>query len=429
MTALRTVVEFDDALPLVHLSAVASEGSLLDPEGKEGTTRLLLRLMRRSVLGIGPEELDESFDRLGGTLGADINRSVAGFHGGAISRSTSEFLELTRRVLSDPEFSEEELERLRGEALADFQESLDNDSLLARRAFARYLFLGHPYSRLAGGDPSSLKRIQIEDLKELYGRLFRKNSLKFALAGDITRDAVESWVESVDQGLEESAFQPSDLEDPEMLPGRRLVFIDKPERTQTQILIGGLGTHPGDQDHTALYLGHMIFGGTFSARLSREVRGKRGWSYGASSSLPFDRKRQAFTMWTFPQSSDAANCIRLQLELLEKLIDQGVTPTEVKSAKKYLENSHVFSIDTASKRASMALDEDLYGLPSGYFEDHVERVRSCSVDEVNAALKNRLSTKNLLICLVGTAESLLPEVQSAIGELGETIVEQFNSQQ
>ena len=145
--------------------------------------------------------------------------------------------------------------------------------------------------------------------------------------------------------------------EPTLRPGRHLVLVDKPERTQTQILIGCLGTHAHDEDHVALHVGNTIFGGTFTARLMNEVRSKRGWSYGAYSSLPYDRHRRGFSLWTFPKASDAAACITLELDLLAKWWKDGVTPKELAWAKRYLVRSHAFAIDTAGKRVGQMLDE------------------------------------------------------------------------
>ena len=38
------------------------------------------------------------------------------------------------------------------------------------------------------------------------------------------------------------------LPEPALAPGRRVLVVDKPERTQTQILIGTLGTSAHDRD-------------------------------------------------------------------------------------------------------------------------------------------------------------------------------------
>lgn len=421
------IVTADPALPLLHLSVVTKSGALLDPPGKEGATRLLFRLMRRSVLGMTPEEVDEAFDGMGATLGVDVQRSVAGFHGGCIARQKTAFFSLVRQLVAQPDFSSDEFSRLKDEALADWHESIDSDSTLVRRAFTRHLFVDHPYGRLAGGDAESLQKITLDDLKSLHQSLFRSSSLIVSLAGDVSEREAVGLKTDLDSALNDALPNMPEISDPQLLPGRRLIFVDKPERTQTQIAIGGMGTHPLDEDHTALYIAHTIFGGTFTSRLSREVRGKRGWSYGASSSLPIDRKRQAFSLWTFPKSEDAAACIRLELELLEKLIEKGVTKSEISAAKRYLSNSHVFSVDTAAKRASLALDAQIYHLPEGYFDEYLQRISACTLEEVNAAIKRRLSAEDLLICVVGTKESILQDLTDSIPRLKTSTVYPFNA--
>ena len=85
-----------------------------------------------------------------------------------------------------------------------------------------------------------------------------------------------------------------------MRAGRRLLVVDKPERTQTQILVGTLGTSPHDDDHVPLVVGNAVFGGTFTSRLMKEIRSKRGWSYGASARAGIERQRQSWVLWTFP---------------------------------------------------------------------------------------------------------------------------------
>ena len=216
--------------------------------------------------------------------------------------------------------------------------------------------------------------------------------------------------------------------EPTLTPGRRLVIVDKPERTQTQILIGCLGTHPRDADHTALHVGSTIFGGTFTARLMHEVRSKRGWSYGAYSNLPYDRRRRGFSLWTFPKASDAAPCVALQLEMLEKWKDKGVTPKELSWAKRYLVRSHAFAIDTASKRVSQSLDEELYGLPERYYAEYVDRVQKVTLDEVNAGVRTRITPEHLLVTVLGTAKDIESGLRAAIPNLQSTEIVPFDAE-
>jgi len=211
-----------------------------------------------------------------------------------------------------------------------------------------------------------------------------------------------------------------------MVSGRRLVFVDKPERTQTQVLIGSLGTQPHDEDHHALSVANAIFGGTFTSRLMREVRSKRGWSYGASARLGVDRHRQAFTMWTFPAATDAAACLALELDLLSTFVAKGITTRELSFIKRYLARSYAFEIDTAAKRMHQALDVELLDLPADYYSGYIAHVEGVTLETANGAVSRRLGAKDLLITVVGTASEILEPVRAAIPELASHEVVPFD---
>lgn len=211
-----------------------------------------------------------------------------------------------------------------------------------------------------------------------------------------------------------------------MRAGRRLLFVDKPERTQTQLLVATLGTSAHDDDHVALYVANGVFGGTFTSRLMKEVRSKRGWSYGASARTAVDRHRQAWLMWTFPAAEDAAPCLKLMLDLLEDWVQHGVTPREVAFIKSYLIRSHAFEIDTAAKRLHQALDVELLGLPSDYFTNWIDRVRAVTPEEASASAKKRIRTDDLLVTVVATAAKVLGSMQAAIPLLTDASVVPFD---
>jgi zinc protease len=327
-----------------------------------------------------------------------------------------------------PGFSELELERLRRETLAELTESLDDDRGLARRWFRHRVFGEHPYARSVTGTASSLARITTQDLKSLYARIVRPENLIFAFSGDIERAQAEALAAEIRGQLQTGPAPEDSITDPALIPGRRLTLVDKPDRTQTQILIGGLGTHPADADHLALHVANTVFGGTFTARLTQEVRAKRGWSYGAYSSLPVDRRRQAFSMWTFPKADDAAPCIELQLGMLHALRDKGITKKELSWAKKYLVRSHAFALDTAAKRVGLVLDSQLYGLPPGYYEDYIERIKAVTWEQANAAAATRLSETDLLVTVVGTASQIGDKIKAAIPELASSEVVPFDAE-
>jgi zinc protease len=424
---MTLLLETDRALPLIQLGISAYSGAAIDPVGKEGLTRLMIRLMRRTAGGLSAEQLDERFDALGSSFSSDVSITSSGFAGSVITSSLDEYMSLAGSVLARPGFNPEELERLKRETLDEVRELGDSDRALARIWFRTALFGGHHYGRSVLGTQSTLPGITVDDVRKQYERTMVKGNLLLAIAGDLDLAGAERLQEQL-LGALPAGNPPADLVGPpSAVTGRRLLIVDKPERTQTQIVIGGLGSHPKDPDHTALIVANTIFGGTFTSRLTQEVRAKRGWSYGANSSVPFDRQRQAFSMWTFPAATDAAACVALQLQLLEQWVTHGVTAEELTWAKRYLVRSNVFNMDTAAKRMSLLVDEDIYGLPAGYYKAYPSRVEALTLDEVNASVR-RISLEDLLITVVGTEATIGAAVREAIPNLSHYAAVKFDAE-
>jgi zinc protease len=418
-SGVGVLVEASPALPIVSLTIAERTGATDDPVGREGLARLTGRLIRRTGAGLTTEELDERIDSLGAAFSVDVGHSAATFHGTVIARSLDQFADLVVDVLSKPSLAEEELGKLRRETLAELIDARDHDRDLGQKWFRRQLFEDHAYGRPVSGTATSIATVTHADVAAQFQRTVCAKNLVFAFAGAVDEEDARKIADRISSALPEGEPQTDTVPEPASKPGRRLVIVDKPERTQTQIFIGCLGTHPRDADHVSLHVGNTIFGGTFTARLMHEVRSKRGWSYGAYSNLPYDRHRRGFSLWTFPKAADAAPCITLEIELLNKWWESGVTAKELAWAQRYLMRSHAFAIDTAAKRVGQRLDEEVYGLPARYHEDYIEHVRAVTLDQVNTAIRARITPKDLVVTVVGTASEIESAVKAAIPDLAE----------
>jgi zinc protease len=104
-----------------------------------------------------------------------------------------------------------------------------------------------------------------------------------------------------------------------------------------------------------------------------------------------------------------------------------VTPRELAWAQRYLVRSHAFAIDTASKRVGQMLDEEVYGLPPRYHADYVEHVRGVTLEQVNAAIRKRVTPEHLLVSVVGTASEIKSAIEGAIPDLESADVVPFDA--
>jgi zinc protease len=419
-------VESSDALPIVSVLVAFRSGSAFDPEGREGLARIAARMIRRGAEGLSAQVIEETIDSLGGELAADASPSALTVHFEVIRRNLDPFVDLVARLFSAPTFDEGELGRLLRESEAELIEARDSDRGLASRAFRRTLFAGHLYGRRVSGSIASLRSIRREDVAAFYKAHYTRANAVVAISGDIDEAEGQALSDRLLAGLPVGERVADPVPPPERKPGRHLVFVDKADRTQTQMVIGGLGTDANDPDHIPLVVANNVFGGTFTSRLMQEVRAKRGWSYGASSRVGFDRQRDAFTMWTAPKATDAAACLGLQLELLHAWRDAGVTADELSFVQRYLVRSHAFEIDTARKRVHQRLEAELFSLPEGYHEKYLERVEAVTVESANAAVRARISEDDLVIGVVGTHTEIGEAIAAAIPNLASVTVAPFD---
>ncbi|MFW5740266.1 MAG: M16 family metallopeptidase [Myxococcota bacterium] len=411
-------VETSHDLPLVSMMVGFRAGATLDPPGQEGLTRISARMLRRGAGGMNVVELADAIDGIGAEFGEFVGLNAIHFQMDTIRRSFDCAVELMCTLLGDAAYDPHELARLVRETENEVLETRNFDRALCGRAFRRTLFRNHPFSRRISGLPESLARIGRDDAISHTKRVMNRNNVVFAFAGDIEEEEARRAAERVLAVLPEGPAPERSSTDPTASESRTLVFVDKPDRSQTQMLIGCPGTHPRDPDHTAFVLGNTVFGGTFSSRLMTEVRVKRGWSYGACSNAPIDLCREAFSVWTHPDAKDARLCLELELELLEQWHDKGITGKELAFTKRNLSRPHAFEVDTASKRAQRRMLTMIYDLPEDYYDGFLDRLRGVTVRDVNQAIRRRVDMRSLVVAVTGTHERIGEAVEAAIPDLG-----------
>lgn len=408
------LIEPEHALPLVHVGLVLRTGSIHDPRGLEGLTRMTARMLRMGTRELTPTQVEERIDSLGAQLSVSCAPSYVQLSGAVVAHNLEPYFQLLCELIQAPAFRAADLARAKRETIAELVGVVDDDRSLAARHFRGFALGKHLYGRPVAGSTQSVRALTRDAVRAHHEKHFVRNNLIVSMSGDVQPERAQQLVAA---HLKLPAGRVPKLEAPPttIAKGRRLLIVDKPERTQTQIIVGTLGTHVLDPDHTALQVANVVFGGLFTSRLTHEVRSVRGLSYGASSNLGHDRERELWTMWTFPAAKDAHTCLELQLRLYDDWIKHGITANELKRAKDFLVKSHAFEIDTAQKRLDQRVEAELFGLPPGYFEGFVDRVQKVTRKEANLALQKRLSRRDLAIVVVATAKDLRKELASLPG--------------
>ena len=332
-----------------------------------------------------------------------------------LSRHLDAVVELAADILAEPQWSEDEHARLRRETPQVLDEIRDDDSALATRWFDWVCTPGHSYGRTSLGTEQSIARIERAAAIGLWRREVCADNLVIGLAGDVDEATAARVVARLIERLPRSWTGTEILiEVPESTPkGRRVILVDKPDRTQAQLRIGHLSIRYGEPDSAAIAVAEAILGGMFSSRLMQEIRVKRGWSYGAGCALRRSRLPHWFEIWTAAGIDVAGPAVALTLELFADYAANGPTDDEVDFARSYLVGAMPFHVATARQRMQLAVRDAVFELPVGFTAKLPEALDALAASDVRAACTRCLRPDSTVTVAVTTADLARDALEAA----------------
>jgi zinc protease len=413
---MSPVLHFEPSVgsPLCCFCAATRVGAALDPAGLEGMTRHVAELARRGAGKLERAALDDAVDQVGAALEVEVDRDWLALTGTCLERHLDRTVGLAASILADPILSQREHEVLLRETRHELDDVRDDDSSLADRHFHRACAPGHPYARTVLGTEQSLARIERGPLPDYHRSLWAADHLVVGVSGPMTPARAEGVAAEFGAAVAGRApAAPPALAIPPFPPGQRLILVDKPKRTQCQILFGHLAPTYGPGDYVAMMPVETAFGGLFSSRLMQEIRVARGWSYGAGCRMAKARAPHWFRVWMAPSADVAPDALVLALSLYEELAEGGLRDDEFQLAVHHLTGALPFARATARQRMRMALRHDLFGLPVEFPAQLPELLAGLTLDDAHRAAARWLRPHDLCIVMVASADEMAPRLESA----------------
>ncbi len=395
----------EQAVPLVTLNYSFHGGSSQDGAEKTGTANLAADLLDEGAGDLDAKTFHERLENHAIELSFQVGRDE--FHGSlrALNEHRVEAFDLLRLALTAPRFDAEAVERVRRQSIAGLQRDTTNPNNIASRRWWQTAFPGHPYGRETKGTLESLPTITADDLRDYVRRVFARNELTLSIVGDVDAKTAGELIDRAFAKLPaKNDLRPVADAKPEGLGRRIVVNLDVP---QAVVTFGGLGLARNDPDFMAGYIvNHILGGGSFSSRLYKEVREKRGLAYGVSDSLVWFKRAAVVLGGTATRADRTGDALAIIEAETKRMADDGPTAEELAAAKSYLKGAYALSLDTSSKIAAQLTQIQLDKLGIDYMQR-----RSAMIDAVTLADAKRVAKRlfggGMLVTVVGRPKGLV----------------------
>nr|WP_315848860.1 pitrilysin family protein [uncultured Rhodoferax sp.] len=407
-SGVRVYLVESPAIPMVDVQIDLDAGGRRDPADKPGLASLMASSTSNGVRATATEpaldehQLSEAWADLGAAFGGSAGSDRMSF--GLRSLTYPDLLDkavvLAARQLGEPSFPDAPWLRDRPKLIASLKEANTRPATLAARAFNRAVYGSHPYGWEMTEE--SLLRTSVQDLRTLHASAVRACDAKVSIVGALTRAQADVLVTRLLARLPQNACTPQPVV-PEVqalsaASEQRIAFAS----AQAQVLLGQPGYKRNDPDFFALTVGnHILGGGGFTARLTEEVREKRGLTYSVYSYFAPGLHAGAFTIGLQTRPDQADQALGLVREVLAKFVEQGPTEKELQAAKDNLIGGFALRLDSNKKLLDNVANIAWNGLPLDYLDTWTQRVQALSVADVRAAFARKVQPDTLATVVLG----------------------------
>jgi len=406
-------------LPLVEFHLIVGAGAAQDPPGKGGLAALTAGTLTRGTGKLSADELARAIESLGGritaTPGTDGTIVTAEF----LSPDFAAGLDLLRQVLLDPAFARDEVRRRRDEQAAGIVAALEDASAIADECFAGFLYGSHPYGRPIEGLSATVPKLGRGDVADFYERWYRPNDTILVLVGDVfaaeatvrLREAFGAWRPRPD-ALAVRAAPPS------RLTARRVLLVDKPDATQTQIRLGNVAIARNDPAYVPAVVANTILGGGFTSQLIEELRIKRSLTYSAWSTFAARLTGGDFRLGTFTKTPTTTETLALALSVEGEFRSHAPARERLVKAKTYLRGQFPLRIESPDALAARLGEAEFNALGPEELATYRERVAAVTPEQAaEVAARLMPPPEAVAIVVVGKAAEIRDALAARFGPL------------
>ena len=394
-------------LPMVDAQILFNAGSVRDGE-RPGLARLTNGLLEEGAGDWSADDIADRLDRVGARFSASSRRDSATISLRSLvdPRYLQPAVETVARLLKEPSFTPDAVERVRQQMLTVLQERAQSPGSIAQDAFFKALYGDHPYGSPPDGTVASLNAITRAEIQEFHRRHYTAANAVIVLVGDLERPAAEQLANALVGGLPQGEAIPPPPPVPPVAASRTL-RIPHPS-SQSHILIGQVGVSRADPDYYALYLGNHVLGGNgLVSQLSQEIREKRGLAYGAYSAFSPMRQAGPFLINLQTRNDQVDTALEVALATLREFTAKGPGAQALEEARQNITGGFALELAGNSKLANALAGVAFHGLPLDYLRNYIDMMNGISLDQVRNAWERHVQPDRLITVIVGGEPSAL----------------------
>jgi zinc protease len=414
---MTVVVVERRGIPLLAAEVIVKTGAEVDPKDLAGTASMTGALITRGTESMTAPQIATAIETLGGTIDSGAHWESTRATIVVMSDKAEPGLRILADVVRHPTFKQEEIDRLKNQTLDGLRVALRQPGGLAQFVSSRAVFGDAAYGHSPIGTMETIQAIKREDIVKLYGSFFVPENAALILSGNLTLEQGKKyaeqffgdWTGTMPPARDQASSNPEDWK-------AANIVVDMPEAGQAAVMLTRPAIKRNSPEYYAGLVANASLGSGFVSRLNREIRIKRGLSYGARSALDARRDVGPFTAVTQTKNESAAEVAKLMQIELKRLISEPVQGDELKSRQAVLTGSYARSLESNGGFVGKISAMISQNLPLDTLNKFIPSINAVTSADVTAFATKYFETAPTLI-VVGKAAAFLEPLKKDFPEI------------
>jgi predicted Zn-dependent peptidase len=340
-------------------------------------------------------------ERQGGLQNAYTDIDVTNYHNKVLAEDWELGLEINKELALNPLIEQKHVDRERSVILEEMKRYEDEPEAKVDEKFHMMMYPGTKLGMRIIGEEKSLKDSDSVTLRKYHDDWYKPDRLVISLAGRIKgqeasiKDKIESWFGGLSGKTSGGIEKVSEKQ-----TGPQFEVVTKKEAQQAHFILG-LRTFSRDSDERFAWgVFNLLMGVSFTSRLFREIREKRGLCYHIRSSSSNWADVGNWSIYAGVATDKVEEALTATIAEMKKLLDTGVTQEEVNIAIKRLKTILAFKAEDPEFIGEYYGRQVLFDQPVMTLDEYTTKISAVTKADIDPLIRKYFTAKNLNLALV-----------------------------
>lgn len=394
-------------VPLPGVESVATSvkvavGSRYEEKTTNGISHFLEHMVFKGTQKYPTTDDVNFIERLGGLQNAYTDIDITCFHNKVLAEDWKSGLEINKEFALFPRLEQKHIDRERDVILEEMKRSEDEPAVKVGEVFHQMLYPATSLGMRIIGEEASLRASTSETLAKYHDTWYQPERLVVVLSGKIDPHTAslithhcEQWFGTIPAKTTGTIEKVSEKQ---VAPN--FSVLTKPDAQQAHMTLGVRTIARGSEERFAWNIFNLLFGVSFTSRLFKEIREKKGLCYTIRSSHDHYEDVGNWSIYAGVATEKVEEAVSGIMRELTKVVEEGVTDEEVRVAIKRMKTMIAFRAEDPEFMNEWYGRQEVYHQPIMTLAEYVKRIESVTKKEIDTLVRKYIIPQTLNLAVV-----------------------------